>query len=402
MGINELNNQWIAAGQKVSDLNNKINMALADDSKPLDDEFKALKEDRDNAKARRDALKDQLAEARAAEVVKMGKKEHKPLNEKEKSVKDQFVSDFKNMIHGHFDMITESNTTTDTAGNGGLVVPQDIQTAIRQLLRQQANLQSLVTTQSTGTNKGSRVIDPNDDLVAMQPVKEGAEIPNLDDPKLHLVAYLIKDYAGIMTVTNNELNDAAEDILAWLTEKIAKYVGYTRSNAILGLLPKATKKATIAKFDDIKDLQNNTVDPALMPGSIFLTNQSGFNILSKVKDAEGRYMLQADVTQPDVYRIGGKQVIWYSDKIVPDVEGSHPLYFGNFKEAITLFDRQNMTLLTTNIGGGAFTTNTTKVRVTDRFDVVMMDPDAVAVGSFKTVANQEAATPADSGKTVTK
>lgn len=401
MGINELNSAWIDAGQKVADLDNEINNALVNDS--IDEKaFADLKSKRDSAKARRDALKDQLAEARAAEVVNMKKEDKKPLNKGEKATVNQWVSDFKNMMTGHFNMISESNTETDKAGNGGLVVPQDIQTTIHQLLRQQANLQNLVTVESVVTNKGSRVVDPNDDMVEMAELTEGATIPDLDDPKLHLVSYLIKDYGGIFTVTNDELDDAAEQILAWLSAKIAKYVGFNRSKKILSVFPNATKKATIAKFDDVKDLMNNTIDPALMPGAVFLTNQSGFNILSKVKDGNGRYLLQQDVTNPDVYRIGGKQVIWYADNIVPDVSGSHPLYFGNFKEAITLFDRQYMSLMSTNVGGDAFTTNTNKIRVIDRFDVCMLDPDAIAVGSFKTVADQPVTTPADSGKTTTK
>ena len=56
-----------------------------------------------------------------------------------------------------------------------------------------------------------------------------------------------------------------------------------------------------------------------------------------------------------------------------------------------------MELTTTNIGGGAFETNTTKVRVIDRFDVEMVDDGAIAVGSFKTVANQTQGT-VDTGK----
>lgn len=398
MGINELNDGWIAAGQQVEDLNAKLNTALLDDSFDKD-KFAELKTQRDNAVVKRDALKDQLAEARAAEVVQMDKKNKKPLNKEQKSRVDQWVSDFKNMVRGRIDMITEGNTKPDTEGNGGLVVPEDVQTAIHQLLRQQANLQNLVTTESVSTNKGSRVVDPNDDMVEMAEITEGAAIPELDDPKLHLVAYLIKDYGGIFTVTNNELNDAAENILAWLSQKISKYVGFNRSKKILALLPTGKKKATITKFDDVKDLENNTIDPALMPGAVFLTNQSGYNVLSKIKDAQGRYLLQRDVSNPDVYQMGGKQIIWYSDHIVPDVDGGHPLYFGNFKEAITLFDRQYMSLMSTNIGGDAFKTNTNKIRVIDRFDVVMMDPEAVAVGTFKTVADQEATTPAASGST---
>ena len=59
MGINELNNAWIEAGQKVSDLNEKLNVALMDDS--FDQAaFADLKEQRDQAKQRRNALKDQL------------------------------------------------------------------------------------------------------------------------------------------------------------------------------------------------------------------------------------------------------------------------------------------------------------------------------------------------------
>ena len=84
---------------------------------------------------------------------------------------------------------------------------------------------------------------------------------------------------------------------------------------------------------------------------------------------------------------------------MPDVSGAHPIYFGDLKQGITLFDRENMSLLSTNIGGGSFETDTTKIRVIDRFDVEVVDDGAWATGSFKEVANQAATTPADSGKT---
>ena len=49
-----------------------------------------------------------------------------------------------------------------------------------------------------------------------------------------------------------------------------------------------------------------------------------------------------------------------------------------------------MSLLSTNIGGGAFETDSTKVRVIDRFDVVATDTEAFIPGSFKTIADQKA------------
>ena len=390
MGINELNDAWIAKGQEVSDLNAKLNTAVLDDNFSKD-KFAELKEQRDNLAAQRDAIKDQLDEARALEVKNMKSEDKKPLNKKELDVKDQFVKDFKNMV---------TSGTAGAAGNGGLTIPTDIQTAIHTLVRQYASLQNLVNVESVTTTSGSRVYEK---LVDITPLKnldaEAGQIGDNDDPELTLIKYAIKRYAGITTITNSLLKDTVENILAWLSTWIARKVVVTRNQAILAVLNQPTKKQTIAKFDDIKDLENNTLDPAIEATSSFVTNQSGYNVLSKVKDAEGRYMLQRDVTRPDVYLLDGKPITVIADKWLPDIAGAHPLYFGDFKQAITLFDRENMELMSTNVGGGSFETDTTKIRVIDRFDVQPIDDGAYAVASFKAVANQEATTPAASGST---
>lgn len=385
--INELNDAWVEAGQVVSDLNAKLNAAVLDDNFDQD-KFAALKAERDNKVAQRDALKDQLATARAAEVVNMNQADKKPLNEAEKDMKATFVKDLKNLVRGRFDAI--SSVTTDTNGNGGLTIPEDVQTAIHELVRQFATLQNLVTVESVGTNKGSRVYETLSDINPMAEVNEGAEIQEGDYPKLSLIKYVIKDYAGYFVLTNDLLADTAEAMLAWLNKWIAKKVAVTRNTAIIAKLGTATKKPTITKFDDIKDMILTGVDPAIAPTSRFLTNQSGFAVLAKVKDAMGNYLVQRDVTQPDKYLIDGKQVTVVADRWLPDVSGSHPLYFGDFKQAITLFDRQSMSLMTTNVGGQAWRTNTTEVRVIDRFDVETTDADAIEMGSFKTVADQPA------------
>lgn len=385
--INELNDAWVEAGQAVSDLNAKLNAAVLDDNFDQD-KFASLKAERDNKVAQRDALKDQLATARAAEVVNMNQADKKPLNEAEKDMKATFVKDLKNLVRGRFDAI--SSVTTDTNGNGGLTIPEDVQTAIHELVRQFATLQNLVTVESVGTNKGSRVYETLSDIKPMAEVEEGAEIQEGDYPKLSLIKYVIKDYAGYFVLTNDLLADTAKAMLAWLNKWIAKKVAVTRNTAIIAKLGTATKKPTITKFDDIKDMVLTGVDPAIAPTSSFLTNQSGFAVLAKVKDAMGNYLVQRDVTQPDRYLLDGKPVTVIADRWLPDVSGSHPLYFGDYKQAITLFDRQSMSLMTTNVGGQAWRTNTTEVRVIDRFDVQATDADAIEAGSFKAVADQPA------------
>ena len=389
MGINELNDAWISKGQEVSDLNAKLNTAVLDDNFSKD-KFAELKEQRDNLTAQRDAIKDQLDEARAMEVKNMKSEDKKPLNKKELDIKDQFVKDFKNMV-------TSGKTG---AGNGGLTIPDDIQYAIHKLVRQFATLQNLVNVESVTTMTGSRTYEKLSDITPMSDLDdETAAIPDMDDPELTLIKYAIHRYAAIQTVTNSLLKDTVENILAWLSDWVAKKVTVTRNAKIIEAMGKPAKKPSIASFDDIKDLENNTLDPALMPSASFVTNQSGYNVLSKVKDAQGRYMLQRDVTQPDVYRLDGKTITVVADKWLPDISGAHPLYYGDLKQGITLYDREHMSLLSTNIGAGAFEHDLYKVRVIDRFDVEVIDDGAWATASFKTVANQQATTPEASGKT---
>ena len=389
MGINELNDAWISKGQEVSDLNAKLNAAVLDDNFSKD-KFAELKEQRDNLTAQRDAIKDQLDEARANEVFRMNDKDKKPLNDKQIDLKDKFVRDFK-------DMVTSGKTE---AGNAGLTIPDDVQTTIHTLVRQYASLQNLVNVEHVTTPTGSRVYEKFSEIKPLANLDdETAQIGDNDDPELTTIKYLIKRYAGITTVTNTLLKDTAENILAWLSTWIARKVTVTRNQEILKVLDTASKKPTIANFDDIKDLQLNTLDPAIIATSSFVTNQSGFAVLAKVKDAQGRYMIQRDVTNPEQYRIGGKPVTVVADRWLPDISGSHPLYYGDFKQAVTLFDREDMSLLSTNIGAGSFEHDETKIRVIDRFDVEQVDGDAYAVASFKAVANQEATTPAASGST---
>ena len=388
MDINTLNNLWVEAGHNVEDLNEQINNALNDDNFSAE-AFADLKDKRDNAKARRDALKDQLVEAQAQAVIAAPKA---PLNDEELEIKDQFVNDFKNLVYGNYTQIKNVVSSDETAGAGhaGLTIPQDIQTTIHTLVRQYDSLQEYVNVERVSTSKGSRVYEKWANITALAEIEEeGGSIGANDDPQLTTVKYLIKRYAGITTVTNSLLKDTAENIIAWLSGWIAKKVVVTRNTKIIDAIDKLPTKPTLAKWDDIIDLEAK-VDPAIKPTSIFLTNTSGFTALKKVKDAMGNYLMERDVKSPTGYSIDGFPVKEVADRWLPNKSTARPLYFGDLKQAVTLFDRENMSLLATNIGAGAFETDTTKIRVIDRFDVQTVDGEAFVAASFTAIADQKA------------
>lgn len=388
MDINTLNNLWVEAGHNVEDLNEQINNALNNDDFSAE-AFADLKTKRDNAKAKRDALKEQLVEAQAQTVIETPKT---PLNDEELEVKDQFINDFKNLVRGNYAQIQNmvSSDETEGAGHAGLTIPQDIQTTIHTLVRQYDSLQEYVNVEHVSTSKGSRVYEKWSDITALAELdEEGATIGANDDPQLTTIKYLIKRYAGISTITNSLLKDTAENIIAWLSNWIAKKVVVTRNVKILSAIDTLPTKPTLAKWDDIIDLEAK-VDPAIKPTSMFLTNTSGFTALKKVKNAMGDYLMQRDVKSPTGYVIDGYPVKEVADRWLPNKGAARPLYFGDLKQAVTLFDRENMSLLATNIGAGAFETDTTKIRVIDRFDVATVDGEAFVPASFTAIADQTA------------
>lgn len=396
MNINQLKDAFDMAGQKVQDLEDKrAQFAIdlgKDESSHSVDEVTKLNESLKNAKMNQELAKAAYEDARANLNAEPVNKKPIPVKENKKpdaqAMKNQFVSDFKNLV----------TSGTTGAGNAGLTIPEDIQLQIRTLTRSFVSLESLVNVENVTTSHGSRVYEKLADITPLKDLDdESALIGDNDDPELAVVKYLIHRYAGITTVTNTLLKDTVDNIIQWLVNWAAKKDVVTRNAKILEVMGKAPKKPTISQFDNIKDLENNTLDPAIESTSSFITNQSGYNILSKVKDADGRYLMQPDVTSPDKYLIDGKPVIRIADKWLPDVSGSHPLYFGDLKQGITLFDRQQMQIDTTNVGAGSFEHDTTKLRFIDRFDVQLIDDGAFAAASFKTVANQAQGT-AGTGK----
>lgn len=401
--INELATARDAAGSRVEELENKQNQIaiqlVADPEAYSDEDITKIKNDLSKAIKVRDFAQTALDNARKnlktpKPVVGSdhpGESEKVIAAKKSKEICDKFVSDFKNMVTSQ--VLPEGS---DKEGpNAGLTIPVDVQTAINKLKRSFTSLENLVKIENVSMTSGSRVYEKLSDVTPFTNLDdETAEIGENDSPQLTIVRFAIHRYAGISTITNTLLKDSAENILAWIEDWIARKDVITRNTEILKVLNngkdgKTPTKVSIADFDSIKDLENNTLDPLIQATSSFITNQSGYNVLSKVKDAEGRYLIQPSPTLPDVKQILGHNVTVITDKFLPDIDGAHPLYFGDYHMAITLYNYQRMTLVSTNIGGGAFEKDLTKIRAIDRFDVELLDEGAYVISTFTKIKDQE-------------
>lgn len=287
------------------------------------------------------------------------------------------------------------NAMSETSNeDGGFTVPQDIGTDIIELRRSDDDLEQYVNVEKTTTESGSRVIEKDADSTPWDDVDEGAEFQEETTPKLVQIKYKIKKKGGILKVTRELLQDTAVNILGVLNKWIAKKSRATRNFAILKVLTDMTKgkEVAVSTFDDLKTIFNVTLDPAIAQSAIVLTNQSGFNYLDALKNEKGEYIMQPDVTDKtktllfgvyEVKKISNKvlknEQVMNNDGHTVDAE-KYPVYIGDFKEAITLFDREKITVELSTEAGDLWAKDLTGVKVRDRFDVQKVDEAAVVKG----------------------
>ena len=287
------------------------------------------------------------------------------------------------------------NAMSENSGeDGGFTVPEDVKTDIIELRRTADDLEQYVNTEKVTTKSGSRVLEKDAESTPWEDVDEGAEFTESNTPKFASVKYEIKKKGGILKTTRELLQDTTENILGYLNKWIAKKSRATRNAAILKKMAEITqgKEVAINTFDDLKDVFNVKLDPAIAASSAVITNQSGYNYLDKIKDSQGKYILQPDVAdKTKTMLFGVYPVMKVSNKVLKNAEVSggsgvtaykYPVYMGDMKEAITLFDREKITIELSTEAGDLWAKDLTGIKVRDRFDVQAFDVEAIVKGEI--------------------
>ena len=267
--------------------------------------------------------------------------------------------------------------------DGGLTVPKDIKTQIKELRRSEDALENLVNVERVTTKSGTRVIEREADQTPFDNVEEAAEFPEVSTPQFDSIDYKVKKKGGILKVTQELLSDTAENIMGYLKKWIAKKSKATRNFMIIAKIKEicAGLEVPVTGLDSLKDIFNVMLDPAIALGSVVVTNQSGFNFLDKLKDEKGNYILQKDPTQATKRMLFGEYpVIRLSNKTLQNVNGKAPIICGDLKEAITIFDRETLTIDISNLAAGMWEKDQTGIKVRERLDIQTVDADAVVMG----------------------
>lgn len=269
--------------------------------------------------------------------------------------------------------------------NGGLLLPQDVQTSINQYKRSLSELEPFITVTQVTTLSGSRVYEK---VATMTPLEEltadDEDLPETDNPTFEKISYSIKDYGGWLPVPKDLLDDSDQNILAYLTQWFGKKSVVTRNTHILAILTALTP-TVFADYKAIKKALNITLDPMLAASAIIVTNQDGFQYLDTLEDKNGKPLLQVDVTQPTQKLFAGKPVRVIGNNVLKTTGTDKklaPVLTGSFMDAVTMFERQGYQIATTDVGGTAWRKNRTEIRMIEREDFKQIDSASVVYGQI--------------------
>lgn len=168
-------------------------------------------------------------------------------------------------------------------------------------------------------------------------VAELAKNPALANPEFTKVNYEIATYRGYIPVSQEALDDSDIDLGGLVAEHIQRQSLNTSNAAIAAKLQEAPAKA-VTTIDDLKDIVNVAIDPAYAVK--FIASQSFFNELDKMKDNDGRYLLQQDVTVASGYKLLGREVVVMADDVIGTKAGDKVAFVGDPSLFVKFFDRQ--------------------------------------------------------------
>lgn len=275
--------------------------------------------------------------------------------------------------------IVNAVTTTDENGTS-LLIPDDVSTQIYELKREMKSARNIVGYYPTTTLEGSYPIETLETLTELTNFTEDEDVPNSDAPKFTNVEYKIKEYGALLPLSNTVLKNETAGLVKYLARWFAKKAIRTENKKIFATLKEGKIAKTINSLDDLKSVINKDIDSGLLPTSVIVTNQDGFDYMDSQKDATGRDLLQPHPTEPTKKTFKGLTIEVYSNAELPNNVDKFPVFVGDTTEGADLVEREGLQFAMSSEAG--FTKNKTYIRVIESIDVTAKDKGAYVYGEI--------------------
>ncbi len=175
----------------------------------------------------------------------------------------------------------------------------------------------------------------------MHTVSELAENPELAKPTIVEIDYSIETRRGYIPVSEEVIDDADYDVTGLIVDEIDDQGRSTANEDIAAVLKTAKTKAVVG-VDGLKDLVNKEIKKVY--DVKFYISSSLYSELDKLKDKNGRYLLQDSITTASGKVLLGKELVVLDDDVIGTTAGNLVGFVGDAKAHTAFFDRKKVSV----------------------------------------------------------
>lgn len=299
----------------------------------VDEEITKFTEEKEAHEERKSELETELGELRGKmkEYEKVPEKREK---EKDMGKRSEEIEEARSAINAFVKSKGQVREGGFKEADAGILIPVEI-LAPQEKPEDIVDLKNYVKNVSVNSASGKYPVIAKSGS-KMSTVAELEQNPELSKPKISNIDYSIETRRGYIPISQEAIDDADYDVTGLIRDEINDQSRNARNTDIATVLKSATAKS-VTGLDGLKDLVNKEIKK-VYPVK-FIISASLYAELDKLKDKNGRYLLQDSITSSSGKMLFGKEVIVLDDEMIAGA-GELKGFVGDPKSFCTFFDRK--------------------------------------------------------------
>ena len=299
----------------------------------VDEEITKFAEEKEAHEERKSELETELGELRG-KMKEYEKAPEKREKEKDMGKRSEEIEEARSAINAFVKSKGQVREGGFKEADAGALIPQEL-LAPQEKPEDIVDLRNYVKVVGVNSSSGKYPVIAKSGS-KMSTVEELEQNPELSKPKISNIDYSIATRRGYIPISQEAIDDADYDVTGLIRDEINDQSRNTRNTDIATVLKSATAKS-VTGLDGLKDLVNKEIKK-VYPVK-FIISASLYAELDKLKDKNGRYLLQDSITSSSGKILSGKEVIVLDDEMIAGA-GELKGFVGDPKSFCTFFDRK--------------------------------------------------------------
>lgn len=299
----------------------------------VDEEITKFTEEKEAHEERKSELETELGELRG-KMKEYEKAPEKREKEKDMGKRSEEIEEARSAINAFVKSKGQVREGGFKEADAGILIPVEI-LAPQEKPEDIVDLKNYVKNVSVNSASGKYPVIAKSGS-KMSTVEELEQNPELSKPKISNIDYSIATRRGYIPISQEAIDDADYDVTGLIRDEINDQSINTRNTDIATVLKSATAKS-VTGLDGLKDLVNKEIKK-VYPVK-FIISASLYAELDKLKDKNGRYLLQDSITSSSGKMLFGKEVIVLDDEMIAGA-GELKGFVGDPKSFCAFFDRK--------------------------------------------------------------